>query len=187
MMERAQETGEDPLRRIMDTMAKAREWRDVSFLEWAEGEDPMASLEQKVAMAREDNRTEGQRAMETLQDRIRAARRLPEPKDYKRPDRPMEQLMERVKGQLPDDSEGGAGQESDSTKREATPAPATSESPVGGPEMAVGRQLIASLEGRALEGGARAEAASLVAEMMEDFDGDERLHRLWDLLVFGGT
>lgn len=149
------------------------------------GEDPLEGLEELIRRARREEEGEGGAALQRLEERIEAARELPEPKAYQTSaGDPLEVLQARMRGEyddaLTEGSEGGGrpeGSAPEPVRREAA-------SGGGGRREQMGAALEASLRRRPLPGEVRAEVAARLAALTEGASAEE-VRQLWDLVVFG--
>ena len=179
-----QMAGEDgkskPLSRLEELIDEAKSLRIDEIAE-PPGDDPIRGLEALIQKARREAQGEGGRALEQLEDRIERARWLPEPEPYQSPEKPLEALKARARGEDPQQM---TGQGDEAPPSQTAPVSAGS-SETAGRHAQLGEALETSLRGRALPGPVRAEVAARLADMLGE-DEDERLRVVWELVVFGG-
>ena len=176
----ADEDGEwGPLSRLEALIDEAKTLR-IDEVADPPGDDPIRGLEALIQKARRDAQGEGARALQRLEDRIERARWLPEQDPYQSPERPLEALKARARGEEPNATNG---REDEPPALQAAPISAGS-SETTGRHAQLGEALEASLRQRPLPGPVRAEIAVRLAQILGDND-DDRLQALWELVVFG--
>ena len=172
-------------------MAALEEWMDAAKkvdsveVEIPAGDDPLEGLQELIGRARREAQGKGGEALRRLEEKIEAARKLPEPGAYRRSEEdPLAVLMARIRGEYDEAKQEGIEDGGERAFGEDTDQGAVGAETGRHEEM--GAALEASLKGRPLSGQLRAQVAARLARMMDGASGDEILE-LWELVVFGDS